>query len=1164
MLNTWTRIPLLIRIIIIVVLIALVMAGIWFVDQRLFWMALAGLGLVLLLLGMYWLTRKLIIWRKSRAMASDITERAKHAQAKNPEQQAKLERLRKAFLEGIQKFADAGKDIYSLPWYIVCGEPGSGKTETIRHSGVGFPAGLLDQMQGIGGTINMHWWFTNHAVILDTAGKMIFDEIPSGTNSEWVEFLTLLKTHRPNCPVNGLILVLPVDSLLKDSSEEIQRKAGRITNQLDRIQAVLDIRFPVYVIVTKCDLMHGFREFFADVKDPAMQQQMLGWSNPDPLDMPFRPSLVSAHLQEVANKLRQKRFTLLADPLPLAGTGHRLNEVDALFTLPSSIEEMGPALKQYLDVLFVVGEWSQKPLFLRGIYFTSSVIEGPALDTEMASVLGIPVQNVPDIGRRWERERTFFLKDIFLQKIFHERGLVTRASSTRALRRRRQLILVSVAAIGILSLLLVSKLSLSSLQRSVMAERDYWQAAATNWNGDLWHPIVVPDRPGSRNFVYMGDSTMTVAGRTITLVDFHEQLRRMADHGIDVPWVFTPVEKTLIGANRSRVRAQRIIFESSVVRPSLAATHAELASPNYIWDEKSAHDLALLMRLEGLIHLPVRDGERPMITGNEFFATTLAPVLGNRKVPESLPIIFDGTYNNGTATPEQWPGKWLSAGLSFSDNRPFAGAWDAFSTVVRNMRNEQRVALEQLHNTRVGIEDMLAKEKALQTAIALNPQPKDWQNQILQNYETLAASRATADALIQKTGQLENMPATIFTLQEAQRTLVEHIRNRNKAMAKVLNDEIDLFRPAMERAEHQGIAIQSFTLLRDIDKRLKEIEAAIDAAATDFMADNARAEIPKLDMMAMVPAAETTRRVYQYRIDLYRDTIAQVFRNLVPQEPLLGRLADAYSRQNSVLASLKGQADKYDGALRADFVQSINLLRAWADKEGPVALAEAYGRELDQLLADNGGYPLIRTAATGLQQSQASALYSDLQKIAVDPKLDEVPLMARKAYETSSTRAQRFRNFMTAVTKPSGEANMVRISIAGQPDQQRIIERLYRDSVFTQVFAGFVFRTLRMGDKTMRTQVAETTEILAMPMSGALPPLEFFLGADAKDTPDAEAPLPGSWGVFRLMLNKGIRLPEGEGRTWLCPVEFDDGEGKRCLVLTLQFETPLPEIEFWP
>jgi hypothetical protein len=583
-----------------------------------------------------------------------------------------------------------------------------------------------------------------------------------------------------------------------------------------------------------------------------------------------------------------------------------------------------------------------------------------------------------------------------------------------------------------------------------------------------------------------------------------------------------------------------------------------------VWDDKSASDLALLMRLEGLIYLPLKSNERPIITGPAFFATTLQPVLGDRKVPDALPVIFDSTYNQGNVSSEQWPGKWLSAGPTFTDNRPFAGAWDAFSTVVHNMRNEQKEALEQIHNTRVGIEDMLAKEKTLQKTIALVPQPKDWSNQIYQQYEDLAASRSSVDALIKKTGELDNMPQNIFTLQEAQRTLVESIRNRNKAMAKILTDEINLFRPAMDRAEHEGITIQSFTLLRDMDKRLVEIQTAIDTASSDAAADNARADIPKLDMMAMVPVPNTTERVYQYRIDLYRDAIAQVFRDLVPHEPLLGRLAEAYSKQNQVISSLKTIAGKYEGALRPEFMQSINLLGAWDDREAPVTLAEAYGKELDQLLTDQGGYPIARTAPTGLQPSQASVLYDDLQKIAVDPKLDEVPLMARKPYETSLARAQRFRAFIMAIVKPSGEPNMVRISVAKQADQQSVIERLYPDSTFSQMFAGYVFRTLRMGDKDVRTQVADTTQILAMPMSSELPPLEFFFGADATAKPDAKVPVPGSWGVFRLMLRKSIRVAEAEGRTWLCPVEFDDGTSKRCFVLSLQFETPLPEIEYWP
>ena len=75
-------------------------------------------------------------------------------------------------------------------------------------------------MQGVGGTINMHWWFTNHAVILDTAGKMLFQEAQPGSTTEWIEFLGLLKKHRANCPINGMLLVIPADSLLKDNGGE--------------------------------------------------------------------------------------------------------------------------------------------------------------------------------------------------------------------------------------------------------------------------------------------------------------------------------------------------------------------------------------------------------------------------------------------------------------------------------------------------------------------------------------------------------------------------------------------------------------------------------------------------------------------------------------------------------------------------------------------------------------------------------------------------------------------------------------------------------------------------------------------------------------------------------------------------------------------------------
>src|SRR5688572_7116686 len=154
----------------------------------------------------------------------------------DPAEIARLDNLRKQFQKGIDAFKEYGKDFYSLPWYVMIGEPGSGKTEAIRHSDLRFPETLQDMLQGTGGTYSMDWWFTNQAVLLDTAGAMLMN--PEATQ-RFEEFLKLLRTYRPDCPVNGIILAIPVDSLLADNPAKLEEKAKRIAQQFTIIQRAL-------------------------------------------------------------------------------------------------------------------------------------------------------------------------------------------------------------------------------------------------------------------------------------------------------------------------------------------------------------------------------------------------------------------------------------------------------------------------------------------------------------------------------------------------------------------------------------------------------------------------------------------------------------------------------------------------------------------------------------------------------------------------------------------------------------------------------------------------------------------------------------------------------------------------------------------------------------
>src|SRR5882672_1347896 len=407
----------------------------------------AAIGLVVIAgaIALWSMYQKLSGKKRSRALSSQLAAHSSGAPSAihDPALLATLDRLRENFARGIEKFEAVGKDLYSLPWYIVCGEPGSGKTEAVRRCKVGFPPGLQDEMQGAGGTINMHWWFTNYAVLIDTAGKLLFQEAPPGSTSEWTEFLNLLRKTRPNCPINGLLLVIPSESLIKDSMEDIASKAGKIARQLDVIQRTLDVRFPVFVLITKCDKIVGFREFFSGVKDPLLQDQMTGWSNPAPLDTPFQLEAVNRHLAEVVQRIGRRRLGMLKDPMPTDAGKRRADEVDSLFALSASIGALAPRLRKYLETIFGTSAQAAKPLFLRGIYFTSARPEGKELDTELAAALGLSEDQLP-ASKAWERERSYFLKDLFLHKVFKEKGLVTRATNTDQLVKTRQRIIGGV------------------------------------------------------------------------------------------------------------------------------------------------------------------------------------------------------------------------------------------------------------------------------------------------------------------------------------------------------------------------------------------------------------------------------------------------------------------------------------------------------------------------------------------------------------------------------------------------------------------------------------------------------------------------------------------------------------------------------------------------
>ncbi len=175
-------------------------------------------------------------------------------------------------LTTLRKARGKGGDyLYDLPWYILVGPPGSGKTTALVNSGLKFPLTRGDSpafIEGVGGTRYCDWWFTEDAVLIDTAGRYTTqDSDQKGDRQSWLAFLDLLKRNRPRQPINGVILAISLEDLVTLPPAELQAHSDAIRTRLIELHDRLQVDFPVYALFTKADLIAGFMEYFGDLRE---------------------------------------------------------------------------------------------------------------------------------------------------------------------------------------------------------------------------------------------------------------------------------------------------------------------------------------------------------------------------------------------------------------------------------------------------------------------------------------------------------------------------------------------------------------------------------------------------------------------------------------------------------------------------------------------------------------------------------------------------------------------------------------------------------------------------------------------------------------------------------------------------------------------------------
>lgn len=385
--------------------------------------------------------------------------------------------------------------LYELPWYILIGPPGSGKTTALVNSGLHFP--LEDKfgkgaVKGVGGTRHCDWWFTDQAVMIDTAGRYTTQDSNAEQDSKaWIDFISLLKRYRKRRPINGVMIAIGLDELSRQSEVELNANVSAVRARLQELTRHLGVKFPVYLVLTKCDLVPGFSQYF-DMMGKEERAQVWGATFAEKVDT----AASYQQLFETEHALLSRR--LQAGVMSRFHYERDVGRRSAILSFPAHFERLKPAIAEFIGRTFSESRFHEQYL-LRGVYFTSGTQEGGGMQKLVQNVAGQMGFSQQALLSQDSQGRSYFLRNLFQQVIFPEAELVSANRGYESRLRWVRSVGYGASLTGALGMAAAWSTSYglneSSLNRSKEQLDRYQQAQAGLDGNELPAELVTPFEP---------------------------------------------------------------------------------------------------------------------------------------------------------------------------------------------------------------------------------------------------------------------------------------------------------------------------------------------------------------------------------------------------------------------------------------------------------------------------------------------------------------------------------------------------------------------------------------------------------------------------------------------------------------------------------------------
>src|SRR5262249_54383190 len=236
----------------------------------------------------------------------------------------------------------------------------------------------------------------------------------SSDSEGWREFLALLRSYRVRRPLNGVILTISCQDLLTQSETDREGYVEAARRRLQELTDELRVQLPVYVTVTKCDMVPGFTDYFDDLNQEGRAQV---WGVTFPYEQTVNgdaPNALVAEFDGLMGRLNDRVFGRVD-----AERGGRRRA--SVFAFPQQMAALRDLIGDFVTEVFATS--GDRQIQLRGVYLTSGTQDGTQIDRLLGAIsrrFGVASEAVaPPPGKG----KAYFVERLLKEVIIGESGL---------------------------------------------------------------------------------------------------------------------------------------------------------------------------------------------------------------------------------------------------------------------------------------------------------------------------------------------------------------------------------------------------------------------------------------------------------------------------------------------------------------------------------------------------------------------------------------------------------------------------------------------------------------------------------------------------------------------------------------------------------------------